>query len=219
MSLFSRDSRSPTTEGDGSLGDVLQLAADRVADVVDTSGRAASDIRQASHDASTAEGKGEHDATEKVGSELIASLADRAEQLSREAEQLRALLERAGQALGVEAPNRSSPQARGAKPPPAKYDPKGTRRLDLEVPEDLDRRKSADGQGFEARRGHGEETPVVRLRSANGSTGLWLLATEMAVAGSSREEIEARLRDEFGVDDASQVLSEMFERMSASGEA
>jgi hypothetical protein len=33
-----------------------------------------------------------------------------------------------------------------------------------------------------------------------------LLAAQMAVAGSSREEIETRLRDEFGIQDAGPIL-------------
>ncbi len=46
-------------------------------------------------------------------------------------------------------------------------------------------------------------------RPAERSTeGLRLLATQMAVAGSTHEEIAARLRDEFGVKDATELLGE-----------
>ena len=38
------------------------------------------------------------------------------------------------------------------------------------------------------------------------SDGARLLAAQMAVAGSSRQEIEARLRDEFGIEDAGPIL-------------
>jgi hypothetical protein len=38
------------------------------------------------------------------------------------------------------------------------------------------------------------------------STGARLIATQMAVAGSSRPEIESRLRSEFGIDDAGPML-------------
>jgi hypothetical protein len=38
------------------------------------------------------------------------------------------------------------------------------------------------------------------------SDGARLLAAQMAVAGSSRQEIEARLRDEFGIEDATPIL-------------
>jgi cell division septum initiation protein DivIVA len=43
-------------------------------------------------------------------------------------------------------------------------------------------------------------------RSRNGSAGARLLATQMAVSGSSREEIEARLRSGFEIEDASGIL-------------
>jgi len=42
--------------------------------------------------------------------------------------------------------------------------------------------------------------------NASPSDGARLLAAQMAVAGSSREEIETRLRDEFGIQDAGPIL-------------
>jgi hypothetical protein len=39
------------------------------------------------------------------------------------------------------------------------------------------------------------------------SQGLLLLVTQMAVAGSDRNEIASRLRDEFGVKNTDEVLS------------
>lgn len=52
--------------------------------------------------------------------------------------------------------------------------------------------------------------PLDEPHALNGSStdGIRLLATQMAVAGSSREEIEARLRSEFDVEDASEILAE-----------
>ncbi len=47
-----------------------------------------------------------------------------------------------------------------------------------------------------------EPTPVQR----SGSAGARLLATQMAVSGSSREEIEQRLRSGFDIDDTSEIL-------------
>jgi hypothetical protein len=41
------------------------------------------------------------------------------------------------------------------------------------------------------------------------SEGPRLLATQMAVSGSSRDEITARLREEFGIDDASAILDDI----------
>jgi cell division septum initiation protein DivIVA len=40
----------------------------------------------------------------------------------------------------------------------------------------------------------------------SGSSGARLLATQMAVSGASREEIEARLRSGFEIDDAGEIL-------------
>ncbi len=53
----------------------------------------------------------------------------------------------------------------------------------------------------------GEEAgSAATQRSRNGSAGARLLATQMAVSGSSREEIEARLRSGFEIEDASGIL-------------
>lgn len=48
------------------------------------------------------------------------------------------------------------------------------------------------------------EEPLASRRSA--SAGARLLATQMAVSGAGREEIEARLRDGFEIEDTSEIL-------------
>lgn len=50
---------------------------------------------------------------------------------------------------------------------------------------------------------HGPEAESPRR---SGSAGARLFATQMAVSGSSREEIEARLRSGFEIEDASEIL-------------
>jgi cell division septum initiation protein DivIVA len=52
----------------------------------------------------------------------------------------------------------------------------------------------------------GEEVGPARPTSRGGSAGARLLATQMAVSGSSREEIEARLRSGFEIEDADRIL-------------
>ena len=42
------------------------------------------------------------------------------------------------------------------------------------------------------------------------SEGVRLIATQMAIAGSSRSEIERRMRTEFGINDAAGALDEIF---------
>jgi hypothetical protein len=49
----------------------------------------------------------------------------------------------------------------------------------------------------------GEAPPAPRR---SGSAGARLLATQMAVSGADRAEIEARLRDGFEIDDTSEIL-------------
>jgi signal transduction histidine kinase len=55
-------------------------------------------------------------------------------------------------------------------------------------------------------------SPVHNPDSASGGTseGVRLIATQMAIAGSSRAEIEHRLRIQFGVVDAGQALDDIF---------
>src|SRR4051794_21506120 len=42
------------------------------------------------------------------------------------------------------------------------------------------------------------------------SDGVRLIATQMAIAGSTRDEIQSRLIDQFGIEDARPVLGEIF---------
>jgi cell division septum initiation protein DivIVA len=49
-----------------------------------------------------------------------------------------------------------------------------------------------------------DEEPLAPRRS--GSAGARLLATQMAVSGAEREEIEARLRSGFDIEDTSEIL-------------
>lgn len=50
----------------------------------------------------------------------------------------------------------------------------------------------------------GDDDPLPQRRA--GSAGARLLATQMAVSGAGREEIEARLRSGFEIEDTSEIL-------------
>jgi len=52
--------------------------------------------------------------------------------------------------------------------------------------------------------GHEDGEPLAPRRS--GSAGARLLATQMAVSGADRQEIEARLRSGFDIEDTSEIL-------------
>jgi len=111
--------------------------------------------------------------------ELATELVERVETLREEAHELRAILVRATGALasGAEAPDSGS--SRGDTPA-----------------------RSSLGAAQDAR-----AQPAADEATDGPSQGLLLLATQMAVAGSDREEIAARLRDDFGVVDTDEVLA------------
>jgi cell division septum initiation protein DivIVA len=69
-------------------------------------------------------------------------------------------------------------------------------------PADPGKRRAPHLKPVEAGPAPGE--PAAPRRS--GSAGARLLATQMAVSGSSREEIEARLRRDFDIGDTSEIL-------------
>ncbi|HEU4706496.1 MAG TPA: hypothetical protein VFS64_04865 [Solirubrobacterales bacterium] len=114
-------------------------------------------------------------------SDLIDALLGQAAALRQEAERLQATLEAAqaqiGSAEPAVAPRAQPPEdPRDARPP----------------------RLRAVGHGDEP--GFGPEAP------RGEAAGARLLATQMAVSGSSREEIEARLRKGFEIEDTKPIL-------------
>jgi vacuolar-type H+-ATPase subunit H len=139
-------------------------------------------------------------------SDLTDGLIKRARQVARQSDDLISALEEAGrQVMSTARPgNRdraAEPEAGGADPlappapsrepeppvaPPDRYEPS--------VPE---------------REPEPEPAPEPSSRPAPVSEGARLLATQMAVAGSSREQIARRLNDEFGIRDASAILNEI----------
>jgi vacuolar-type H+-ATPase subunit H len=63
---------------------------------------------------------------------------------------------------------------------------------------------ATDTAGQERESGSADAEPLALRRS--GSAGARLLATQMAVSGAERREIEARLRDGFEIEDTSEIL-------------
>ncbi len=80
--------------------------------------------------------------------------------------------------------------------------------------EEADRIESQGSGGAEAPRLRAVESPAPGVGAAGGqplatnggSAAARLLATQMAVSGSSRGEIETRLRDGFEIEDTSEIL-------------
>lgn len=111
-------------------------------------------------------------------SDLVDSLLGQAVSLRQEAERLQTALEVAK--TRVEAEQGEQPQESAGQPPQA------------EVP----RLRAVSGD---------EEPPEAESRQAD-AAGARLLATQMAVSGSSREEIELRLRNGFEIEDTAAIL-------------
>jgi vacuolar-type H+-ATPase subunit H len=113
--------------------------------------------------------------------ELTDSLIAQAEEIHGQSERLIFSLREAKRRLGVEGLE--------ADPPPAP-----TRPAHLSAVEPV--REPAPTAPTELRPDAGVDTPA----------GARLLATQMAVSGSSREEIEARLRNGFEIEDTASIL-------------
>lgn len=122
---------------------------------------------------------------EQIILQLLSSLTERAERLDEEARQLAGVLARAGGALA----------ALEARSEPPAGEPAGASAPSTPAPEVSISRQS-----------NGPAEPA--------SEGVRLLATQMVVAGSSRDEIEARLRDQFEIEDADALLDEILGSVS-----
>jgi hypothetical protein len=119
-------------------------------------------------------------------SELIDSLLGQAAALRREAERLQASLEAAKEELADEAVAevRSEPSTPPQPEPPQI------------VPEPPRLRAVS----------HGEDPAQAFGERRSDAAGARLLATQMAVSGSSREEIDRRLRNGFEIEDTTAIL-------------
>ena len=55
--------------------------------------------------------------------------------------------------------------------------------------------------------------PPAAEGSDNGDSGARLVAMNLALDGSSREDVEEHLKEKFGIDDASTLLDDVFARV------
>jgi len=116
-------------------------------------------------------------------SQLIDGLLGRADSLRREAEQLQKSLEEARFRIDPEQPGAPSGEALGPiEPAPQPEAPRLRAVAEAEQPGSAPDSRAADAAGAR------------------------LLATQLAVSGSSREEIEDRLRNRFEIEDTSAIL-------------
>lgn len=145
--------------------------------------------------------------------DLTDGLIKRAKTVAQQSDELIAALEEAGrQAMsaarsGARREPAPAPEAGGAEadplaPPPASEAPP-PRHEPREAPATLSPPVRAEGQPSQP------TAPEPSAAPAQVSQGARLLATQMAVAGSSRDQIARRLHDEFGIRDASAILNEI----------
>ena len=117
-------------------------------------------------------------------SHMIGVLLDQADSVQREAERMQTLLEEAKFRIEPEQPDGGKEAASGREQP-APSRGAAPRLRAVTHPE--------------------EPAPVPEAKPAD-AAGARLLATQMAVSGNSREEIEQRLRSQFEIEDPSPVL-------------
>jgi vacuolar-type H+-ATPase subunit H len=155
----------------------------------------------------------------RVMSDLTETLIRQAELVKRQSDELLTALDsargelasRVGQELSV-----GSPEPAPEPPPPAPVPPEMPQQAPR-VPHLQPVESERPGlQAVEPGLGPAPEPPPAPTpapppvnqpgRGPAASDGARLLAAQMAVAGSTRDEIETRLRDEFGIQDAAPIL-------------
>ena len=184
--------RAGFTDPERGIAEVLESAEHAIGEAVDAAAAAAERIRRDVDHHLRAGGPGAGTDRQRVAADLGSSLADRAQELSREADELTSILGRARRALDVgQAPTLAERAAQDEDSGPAPQKP-------VKTPPFAARRRAVNGVGPAAAR-------------QPSSTAIRLIATQMTVAGSGRGEIEERLRSEFGVEDPSAIVSDVLQ--------
>ena len=145
-------------------------------------------------------GQGSHTRADLLAG-LASALVDRTGEIRADCERLSALMERTAKLV-------ADRDAAAEPAPGAEVDPIEPAPADEPAAMSRPERRPSD-PSIKPRwlTGAGEQ-PGVPTTST--SEGVRLIATQMAIAGSTRGEIERRLRIQFGVNDAGQALDEIF---------
>jgi hypothetical protein len=206
------------------ISSTLDLSAERIEAIVAAADRAVADIQaEAAALRGSEPSNGSRISRQRLVADLADSLVARAEGLRREAAELSGVLTRASDRLreadeaanglspyvGAEASRADDPATIEAAEPTAPPAP----------PHEGLRAKVADRFTSGERAAHKDRRSSFRRRSTAvprdrsepvpSAEGLKLLATQMAVAGSNRDEIEDRLRHDFGIEDVGELLGDV----------
>jgi vacuolar-type H+-ATPase subunit H len=210
--------REVPSEGgsDPSVEDLIGSTSERVQSVLDAAERAAAGIiedAEAEAERHLAEARARAEQLVRERSRLAGALTDdlleRAAVIKEQSDQLIAALQRAIEILeaelgtdaeaeaGTAAAEQGAPDREAALAASRSAEGSSGRAGLTAVP-------SSDAAGPTADRSQSSSTAVPG--GAESPTAARLLATQMAVAGASREEIEHRLRAEFGIEDPAKIL-------------
>ena len=178
LSAQQRDLRTGTSERLEAIVEAAERAAERVIDEAE---------EKAGRYLEEARAQADREAEERFGAfaELADSLLDQASALRRRAEQLEEALRGVRDQLDAGAAAGGQAAAAPARPP----------HLTAVAPPEQTAAQPAE-----------EAKPTDLPRRRDSPAGARLLATQMAVSGSSRTEIEERLREGFAIDDTAAIL-------------
>ncbi|HVV91481.1 MAG TPA: hypothetical protein VHB53_13375 [Solirubrobacterales bacterium] len=193
-----------SSEGPARRREIEDSTTARLAEIVATAERAARQVIDEAEEEARARLAGADEEARQMVVARLAGLAEMTEEIDAQAEALRFQAEALRQTLArlraelgrIEAPGEEPTLERGEEPgarrPPARA---------LTVVEDApDPPAKVSDQAAPA------DSPLPDPRAIGHAAGARLLATQMAVSGSSRAEIEARLRDGFGIADTGPIL-------------
>jgi vacuolar-type H+-ATPase subunit H len=224
------------SDGPARRREIEDSTAARLAEIVAAAERAAKQVIDEAEEEARTRITDAHEEAERIVTARLAGLGDLTEEISAQAEALVRQAEALQQALARAKAEMGSPEALGGSATTARYEPDrpaeplppvppkpATPSLTVvggvheepagQAPEDRRLRDTAevDGAGVP---GASAATPAPASSQdfddealGNGSpAGARLLATQMAVSGSSRAEIEARLRNGFKIADTRAIL-------------
>jgi hypothetical protein len=196
FSLRSRSSRRARSQQEAAPPQApLDVIADEIRELDVAAQRVASNIEAAAQRLRAADSSSRGELTASVADALV----DRTAEIRNDCERLASLVSRSAKLI-AEREGRESSAALPSVPPPRPQIAPAPEPEEFEAAEDAPEQLAEDLS----------DTPVPVSASGGTSEGVRLIATQMAIAGSSRAEIEHRLRIQFGVVDAGQALDDIF---------
>jgi hypothetical protein len=184
--------------------DPLATMAAEIQELDAAATKAAERIQQAA--AQVGEGSGQSKLRVELMGGVATALVERTDQIRADCERLSSLMARTAKLVAERDGTSGAATAPAAKA--ATEAPPAPVTRDLPPPEPVEPEPPAQRPRWLEREEASSDTQDVD--EGGTSEGVRLIATQMAIAGSSRSEIENRLRIQFGVVDAEQALDDIF---------